>query len=197
VRLVAAVIAAVVVLALAIGIPVALSSGEDSGSAAGTAPSSGSTLPVNLDAVQLYEGLANDHTVEDVDYPQTPPVGGPHDPVWLDCGVYDTPVRDENAVHDLEHGSVWLTYEPGLSLDEVGSMAAQLPHNSIVSPYDGLPSPVVVTVWGAQLQLTGPDDPRLGLFVRAFGDGHTAPETFASCAGGIDDPSGTGSGTNA
>ena len=35
-----------------------------------------------------------------------------HDPVWLDCGAYDAPVRDENAVHDLEHGSVWITYDP-------------------------------------------------------------------------------------
>jgi hypothetical protein len=53
---------------------------------------------------------------------------------------------------------------------------------------------VVVTVWGRQLALTGADDPRLGMFVAAFGDGHTAPEPFASCAGGVRDPD-TGDGT--
>ena len=46
----------------------------------------------------MFEGLTNDHTDEDVDYPTSPPAGGPHDPAWLDCGVYDEPVRDENAV---------------------------------------------------------------------------------------------------
>ena len=48
-----------------------------------------------------------------------------------------------------------------------------------MSPYDGLPGPVVVTVWGRQLALDGPDDPRLELFLREFGDGHTSPEPFA------------------
>ena len=42
-----------------------------------------------------------------------------------------------------------------------------------------------MTVWGRQLRLTGADDPRLPLFLAAFGDGHTAPEPFASCAGGV------------
>jgi hypothetical protein len=201
VPIVVAAIAAVVVLALAIGIPVALRSDDDPGHEAGAGPSTAATAdgssepPLDLDAVQVYDDLANDHTADDVDYEQVPPVGGPHDPVWLDCGVYDVPVRDENAVHDLEHGATWLTYDPSLGADEIASMVAQLPQNSIASPYEGLPSPVVVTVWGRQLQLTGPDDPRLRLFVETFGDGHTSPEPFASCAGGIHDPAGTGDGT--
>ncbi|MCW2768400.1 MAG: hypothetical protein JWO11_4359, partial [Nocardioides sp.] len=117
-----------------------------------------------------------------------------HDPVWLDCGTYDQPVRDENAVHDLEHGAIWLTFDPGLDPDDVAAMAAKLGHNSIVSPYDGLSSPVVVTVWGRQLELDGSDDPRLGLFLAEYGDGHTSPEPFASCAGGTENPDGGGGG---
>ena len=30
-----------------------------------------------------------------MDYDPVPPVGGPHAPVWLDCGVYDEQVREE------------------------------------------------------------------------------------------------------
>ena len=114
-----------------------------------------------------------------------------HDPVWLDCGAYDAPVRDENAVHDLEHGSVWITYRPGLDAAAVDTLTQALPQNGILSPYDGLPAPVVVTVWGRQLRLTGADDPRLPLFIARYGDGHSAPEPFASCAGGVRE---TGSG---
>jgi hypothetical protein len=55
----------------------------------------------------------------------------------------------------------------------------------MLSPYPGLPAPVVVTVWDAQLDLKGADDPRLPTFLSFYGDGHTAPEAaFASCKGG-------------
>ncbi len=144
----------------------------------------------SLAAVQEYDGLTRIHTPADVDYPQSPPVGGPHAPVWLDCGVYDEPVRDENAVHDLEHGTVWITYDPDLGPDDVAALVDVLPSNGILSPYGGLGAPVVVTVWGRQLALDGADDPRLTLFIRTLGGGETAPEPFASCAGGVSDPGG-------
>ena len=142
-------------------------------------------VSTDLSAVQEYDGLSNQHVVGDIDYPQTPPVGGPHDPAWLDCGVYTESVRDENAVHDLEHGTVWITYQPELGDDDVEELAGLLPQNGIMSPYAGQDAPVVVTVWGRQLELTGPDDPRLPLFIKTFGGGVTAPEPFASCAGGV------------
>jgi len=183
-----AVVAALVVLALAVLVPVAVQRLRDSQQP---------TVAANLHEVKVYENLPRDHTEDDVDYTQVPPVGGRHDPVWLDCGAYDAPVRDENAVHDLEHGSVWISYDPGLGADDVQALTQVLPHNGILAPYDGLPAPVVVTVWGRQLRLTGADDPRLPLFIERFGDGHTAPEPFASCAGGVrETKSGGDGGTN-
>jgi Protein of unknown function (DUF3105) len=178
--------AALLVVAAAVTVPLAVR-GD-----AGDEPS-GATA--ELDAVKVYDDLTAVHTSADVDYPQTPPVGGPHDPVWLDCGVYDQPVRDENAVHDLEHGTVWITYAPDLGSADVESLADALPQNGILSPHDGLKAPVVVTVWGRQLELTGADDPRLELFIDTFGGGVTAPEPFASCAGGVREPT-RGSGTD-
>lgn len=145
---------------------------------------------MDLSQVQTWEITDRAHTVDDVDYPQDPPAGGEHAPVWLACGVYDTPVREENAVHDLEHGTVWITHDPGLSGQDVERLADQLPGNGILSPRENLPSPVVVTVWGAQLQLEGADDRRLELFLAEYGDGHTAPEFGVSCQGGTPDPTG-------
>jgi len=172
-----AALAAVLVLALAVLVPVVVQRIRTSMEPA---------APANLDAVRVFEGLHNDHTEGDVDYPTSPPAGGPHDPEWLDCGVYDEPVRDENAVHDLEHGTVWISYRPDLDEADVGTLVRALPDNGILAPYDDLPAPVVVTVWERQLRLTGVDDPRLELFLAGFSDGHTAPEPFASCAGGVE-----------
>ena len=145
---------------------------------------------LDLTLVKTWEITDRAHTVDDVTYPQDPPAGGAHAPVWLACGTYDEPVRDENAVHDLEHGTVWITHDPDLSGDDVAVLADQLPANGILSPRDALPSPVVVTVWGVRLQLDSADDRRLGLFLEEYGDGHTAPEFGASCEGGTPDPTG-------
>ena len=154
---------------------------------------------LDLTLVETWDVTDRTHTTDDVRYPQTPPVGGAHAPIWLACGAYDEPVRDENAVHDLEHGSVWITHDPDLSAGDVEDLAAQLPDNGILSPHEGLPSPVVVTVWGARLQLDGADDERLALFLEEYGDGHTAPELGVSCRGGTPDPQGAlpEEGTNA
>lgn len=154
---------------------------------------------LDLTLVETWEITDREHTTDDVTYPQDPPAGGAHAPVWLACGVYDEPVREENAVHDLEHGTVWITHDPDLPDAELETLAEQLPDNGIMSPRDDLPSPVVVTVWGAQLQLDSADDRRLGLFLEEYGDGHTAPEFGVSCEGGTPDPQGAvpGEGANA
>ncbi len=154
---------------------------------------------MDLSEVETFVIDDRAHTSGDVNYPQTPPAGGAHAPIWLACGVYDEPVRDENAVHDLEHGTVWITHDPGLPQSDLDALADQLPDNGIMSPHEDLPSPVVVTVWEAQLALDGVDDDRLGLFLEEYGDGHTAPEFGASCQGGTPDPQGAlpGQGANA
>jgi hypothetical protein len=142
-----------------------------------------------LKATKYYDFAGGDHVTGPIEYAQVPPAGGPHDPVWDDCGAYPDPVRNENAVHDLEHGTVWITYRPGLDAADVESLQTQLEglqsQKWMLSPYPGLPAPVVVTVWNAQLELTGADDPRLPAFLKFYGDGHTSPEgAFASCKGG-------------
>ncbi|UUZ58935.1 DUF3105 domain-containing protein [Nocardioides sp. B-3] len=104
--------------------------------------------PPDLSAVVVYGEVPVDHVSGDVDYDVVPPVGGPHADRWLACGVYDTEVPDENAVHALEHGTVWITYTPGLDEDDVARLAGVLPEEGILSPYDGLPGPVVVTASG-------------------------------------------------
>jgi hypothetical protein len=142
-----------------------------------------------LKATKYYDFVGGQHTTDPVHYQQVPPAGGPHDPTWDDCGVYTQPPRNENAVHDLEHGTVWITYRPGLDPTDVQKLETALDtvksQKIMLSPYPGLPSPVVVTVWDAQLDLEGADDPRLPIFLKFYGDGHTAPEAaFASCKGG-------------
>ena len=63
----------------------------------------------------VFPETDHQHVTGTVHYNRNPPAGGPHNPVWLHCGVYTQPVANENAVHSLEHGAVWITYRPTLS----------------------------------------------------------------------------------
>ncbi|MDQ3694991.1 MAG: DUF3105 domain-containing protein [Chloroflexota bacterium] len=145
--------------------------------------------------VVIPEGVAdfaytgNIHVSGPVEYAETPPVGGEHDAIWQNCGYYSAPVRSENAVHSLEHGAVWITYEPGLPEDQVELLrnAAGEPY-MLVSPFEGLPSPVVASSWNHQLQLDSANDERLDQFIRAFRQGPDTPEPGASCFGGVGTP---------
>ena len=139
---------------------------------------------------ESYDDLSRDHTSEPVDYPQSPPVGGDHDPAWQNCGVYIDPVRNENAVHSLEHGAVWISYAEDLPEADVATLQglAEGQSHSLMAPYPGLTSPVVMTAWGKQLAVDAVDDPRIEEFIEDFQEGPQTPEPGAPCDGGIGDP---------
>src|SRR4051794_1165712 len=54
-----------------------------------------------LTDVKTYTIASAQHVQGKVNYAQNPPAGGEHNATWLNCGIYDSPVPNENAVHDL------------------------------------------------------------------------------------------------
>jgi hypothetical protein len=175
--------AAVAVLALVIGFVVVSSQPKAEPKA------------ISIKGLKTFSNLTGNHVQPTpVDYKtkygMNPPAGGDHWNVWLNCGVYDQPQQNENAVHDLEHGAVWVTYDKSkVDADAVKKLVAKLPSTYItVSPYDGLPTPVVASAWGAQVQLTGISDPRLKQFIDKYWRSSTAPEPTSPCTGGVDGP---------
>jgi hypothetical protein len=161
---------------------------SDSGSPSASAPTSAvpasaltSTTRPSIEGVQTFQVDAG-HTAGPVSYPQVPPAGGIHNPVWQQCGFYDQPIENEKGVHSLEHGAIWITYRPDLPRAEIDGLAtlARSRNYILVSRWDsGLPAPVVVTGWGRQLRLESTADPRMLEFIRLYaGQG---PELNAAC----------------
>ena len=148
------------------------------------------TSNASLASVLTFTNTAG-HVTTPVQYAQTPPAGGEHSPVWLNCGVYSESVPNENAVHGMEHGAVWVTYQPDLPAADIATLTAAAAGQSfeIVSPYDDLPAPVVVSSWNKQLTLPGADDPRLAAFITENKLSEDAPEPGAPCTGGTGTPS--------
>lgn len=147
----------------------------------------------------VARALGHTHVPDPVTYSVTPPVGGDHNAVWANCGVYARPIPSERAVHDLEHGAVWITYRPSLPSAEVRALRAFEARQSLVgqtgsryvdlSSYPRLPSPIVVSSWGFQLRVASPADPRLQRFVDTFrASPRYTPEYGGPCTGGLGTP---------
>jgi hypothetical protein len=136
-----------------------------------------------------YEGMVARHGEGEVLYAQIPPVGGPHNGVWQDCGFYSEPIYNWHGVHSLEHGAVWITYDPALPPDQVARLQPLVDMGHVlITPYPGLTDPVVASSWARQVRLTGVDDPRLLDFVIEFRQNpETAPEPGAVCSLGTSD----------
>jgi Protein of unknown function (DUF3105) len=144
-----------------------------------------------IDGIKSYGYAAGqEHVATDVDYKESPPVGGPHDPNWADCTgtVYDVDIRHENAVHGLEHGAVWITYNPDkVSASDIATLAKLVTNHNyrMMSPYAGLDSPISLQSWNHQLKVDSAGDVRIKKFAdflttNADVDGHY-PEVGASC----------------
>jgi hypothetical protein len=137
-------------------------------------------------AVTIASYPAGVHVAGRITYKESPPLGGPHNIVWQNCGIYEVPIHNEHAVHSMEHGAVWITYRPDLPPDQLQRLRAVAADDFVLlSPYPGLAGQVVVSAWNHQLTLDGADDSRLQSFIAQYKNNpNTTPEFGASCAGG-------------
>ncbi|MEO7572969.1 MAG: DUF3105 domain-containing protein [Acidimicrobiales bacterium] len=141
-----------------------------------------------IDGVQSVRVDSTDlHTESIIDYDLRPPTGGGHNPLWWSCGFYDEPIPDEHAVHDLEHGAVWLAYSPDLPDADVELIheLVRADPKLLAAPYPDLADgeAVVATAWARQLRLDDIGDERLVEFIEQYTDGDQAPEAGATCSG--------------
>ena len=142
--------------------------------------------PSKIAGIQHYTNLTRNHKTTLVTYPQSPPVGGDHSPVWADCTgtVYPNQIANENAVHTLEHGAVWITYKPGLAADQLDILTKLVAGQqyTLLTPYAGLKTNVSLQAWGYQLFVDSASDPRVKQFISDLRlSQKNTPELGASC----------------
>ncbi|MFC1974785.1 DUF3105 domain-containing protein [Chloroflexota bacterium] len=138
------------------------------------------------------------HQEGEVNYHDEVPAGGTHSSAWLNCGIYDQPIQEENVVHSMEHGAVWLAYQPDLPTGQVETLR-NLVHQErsrrgqplvVLAPKPQLDAPIVATAWRVQLNLNDASDERLGQFLSRYQQGPFTPEPGAPCFDGIGEPLG-------
>ena len=109
-----------------------------------------------------------------------PPVRGPHYAVPQSVGVYQQPVPDGNAIHALEHGIVWIAYNPTLldadgvkALDELGK---KYNVDTIISPRPLNSTAIAAASWGYYMDLDKFDKAQLEDFIKT--NRNRSPEPF-------------------
>ncbi|MHA6796157.1 DUF3105 domain-containing protein [Pseudonocardia bannensis] len=142
-----------------------------------------------IEGVEVVSFQGGQHVTpeQQVAYTHNPPMGGAHEFAWAACNgvVYPQAVRSENLVHSLEHGAVWIAYNPDqVTGDALATLRAKVEGQPymVMSPYPGLDQPISLQSWGHQLKLTDANDIRIDQFVQALRRNQYAhPEPGASC----------------
>ncbi|RST19332.1 DUF3105 domain-containing protein [Streptomyces sp. WAC05374] len=133
--------------------------------------------------------LGRNHVTTPVTYPMKPPVGGDHDQVWMNCDrdVYKKPIPERNAVHSLEHGAVWVTYNDKAPSGEVKKLEEKVKKTSysFMSPVKEQAGAIMLSAWGKQVTVDRADDPRVDAFFTKYVQGPQTPEPGAACTNGL------------
>ena len=121
---------------------------------------------------------------------ELPPAGGEHFNIWQNCGIYEEPIQTGNAIHSMEHGALWITYQPDLPSNEVAALENMVRSQTflLLSPYPGQRSPIVLTAWGLQLEVDSANDARIADFIERYRLGPQTPELGAACTQGVGTP---------
>ncbi|WP_128437208.1 DUF3105 domain-containing protein [Streptomyces cyaneus] len=179
----------VIVAGLVVGGVVLVRSQSDKSDTAADAKTTGKFV-TGKDGVKTWEGtLGRTHVAKSVKYPSEPPVGGDHNQVWMNCNgdVYTKELKNEHAVHSLEHGAVWVTYTSKASKADVEALAAKVKKTpyTLMSPDDNQKDPIMLTAWGHQRTVTSASDPNVNKFFETYVQGKQTPEPGAACTGGL------------
>jgi Protein of unknown function (DUF3105) len=90
------------------------------------------------------------HVQENVDYETNPPTSGNHNPEQQADGAYAEPVRDEFAVHALEHGRIAIQYSPDLPEEDQLALKGVFdedPFGMLMFPNPDMRYEVAATAW--------------------------------------------------
>jgi archaellum component FlaG (FlaF/FlaG flagellin family) len=146
------IIAAIVVVLFAAGVityAVTRSGGSSSTASSSSAkPATASIAEIEKIPGIVHRNITNrTHVTGVVNYgSDSPPFGGNHSAYWAQCTgvVYDHQLANENAVHTLEHGAIWITYRPGLDDASITKLSGKVlgKNYMLLTPYARLKTPI-------------------------------------------------------
>lgn len=104
------------------------------------------------------------------DYNSDPPTGGWHYDSPAQSGIYDKELPDEQLVHNLEHGHIWISYRPDLdaeTIEKLAEIAKSYSSKIIIAPRAKNDTPIALAAWEYLLNLDNFDEGQILGFIKA------------------------------
>jgi hypothetical protein len=106
-------------------------------------------------------------------YNSNPPTSGPHFPQAAEWGVYKEELADENLIHSLEHGGIWISYKPEISEEVRKKLEAfyeKYGRKIIVVPRSKNDSDIALAAWNHLDKFSAAEysDERVEKFIKAL-----------------------------
>lgn len=114
-----------------------------------------------------------------IPYNSNPPTSGPHYAQPADWGVYQKELPDEQLVHNLEHGGIWISYkdideDTKAKLEAIGSRYSK---SVIITPRSKNDTKIAVASWGRLQKFEQYDEQSIIKFIKA--NKNKSPEALA------------------
>lgn len=113
-------------------------------------------------------------------YNSNPPTSGWHYGTAAPWGVHERELPDEQVVHNLEHGGIWISYHPsldGVTAEKLREIVRRYRSKVIMTPRTSNESKIALAAWGRLDTFDDFDEKRLLTFIRSFID--QGPEKVA------------------
>lgn len=105
------------------------------------------------------------------DYISNPPTSGQHWPNSSAKGIFDKSLPDEQLVHDLEHGYIWISYKPDAP-DDVKNKLKEIVQKDdwkiVLEPREKDDQIIALAAWGRVLNLDNLDEKKIKDFISTY-----------------------------
>ncbi len=94
--------------------------------------------------------------------------------------MYQEQPADEQLVHNLEHGGIWISYKPDIDADtkaKIEAVGKANPNSVIVTPRPQNDSPIVIASWIRLMKFEAYDEEKILNFIKA--NKNKSPEPLA------------------
>ncbi len=112
-------------------------------------------------------------------YNSDPPTSGPHYAQPAEWGVYDKELPDEQLIHSLEHGGIWISYKDidQVTKDKLTALGHRYPGSVIITPRAKNDAKIVLASWGRLEKFDQYNEDIIEAFIKA--NKNDSPEPLA------------------
>ena len=126
-------------------------------------------------------------TSTELELADLPPTSGAHFGQVATAGLRDKEIPDGHIVHNLEHGDIWISYNPRVGADITNELKQFLDGKVIITPRSSNRDDIALAAWG-QLDSFNLDDSGLPIeriedFIKRYK--YAGPEKITSSSRGI------------